>query len=258
MCRMGRLAGSALVPLRSRRDCFYCGTACGRDAGCTDRSWFGRGNGARREVAPAQDISDSDLEIGGDLTGFPAGTTRFLTRDDLLALPQVSYTVTDDTNFTGPTKVNGVLLEDLLRDLSAVCWDSALVVAICDDQYRASYPRSLPRAPPSCSRARSERQAALRMAQGLRRPRLGHGTLHDFAREIHTRLPDFVPSPDESRKFRGESCGWNFATNGRSWARLCRAGRAQARPLFRRDSRSHSRTAFVATTRAPQAGKSQE
>ena len=85
--------------------------------------------------------SPTDLEIGGDLTGFPAGTTRFLTRDDLLALPQVSYTVTDDTNFTGPTKVTGVLLEDLLRDLSAA-QGSALVVAICDDQYRAGYPEA--------------------------------------------------------------------------------------------------------------------
>jgi mono/diheme cytochrome c family protein len=83
--------------------------------------------------------SPSDLEIGGNLIGFPEATTRFLTRDDLLALPQVSYTVTDDTNFTGPTKIAGVLLEDLLRDLSAAP-GSALVVAICDDQYRASYP----------------------------------------------------------------------------------------------------------------------
>jgi mono/diheme cytochrome c family protein len=83
--------------------------------------------------------SPTDLEVGGDLRGFPAGTTRFLSWDDLLALPQVSYTVTGDTNFTGPTKVTGVLLEDLLRDLGAAP-DSALVVAICDDKYRANYP----------------------------------------------------------------------------------------------------------------------
>jgi mono/diheme cytochrome c family protein len=83
--------------------------------------------------------SPTDLEVGGDLRGFPAGTTRFLTWDDLLARPQVSYTVSGDANFTGPTKVTGVLLEDLLRDLGAAP-GSALVVAICDDKYRANYP----------------------------------------------------------------------------------------------------------------------
>ena len=31
--------------------------------------------------------------FAGDLAGLPSGTTRYLTRDDLLALPQVSYTV---------------------------------------------------------------------------------------------------------------------------------------------------------------------
>ena len=84
--------------------------------------------------------SPADLEIGGDLAGLPPGTARYLTRDDLLALPQVSYTVTDDSNFTGPTKVSGVLLEDLVRELSAAP-QSAMVVAICDDKYRANYPR---------------------------------------------------------------------------------------------------------------------
>ena len=78
--------------------------------------------------------------VGGDLAGLPHGATRYLTRDDLLALPQVGYTVTDDSNFTGPTKVSGVPLEDLLRDLSAAP-KSAMVVAICDDKYRANYPR---------------------------------------------------------------------------------------------------------------------
>jgi mono/diheme cytochrome c family protein len=87
----------------------------------------------------AQRASPTDLEIASDLKGFPAGTTRYLTRDDLLALPQVSYTVTDDDNFTGPTKVSGVLLEDLLRDLSAAP-RFAMVVAICDDKYQANYP----------------------------------------------------------------------------------------------------------------------
>lgn len=80
-----------------------------------------------------------DLEVGGDLTGVERGARRYITRDDLLALPQVSYTVTDDSNFIGPTKVSGVLLEDLLRDLSAAP-ESGMVVAIGDDKYHANYP----------------------------------------------------------------------------------------------------------------------
>lgn len=89
----------------------------------------------------AQRASASDLEVGGDLIGLPAGTTRYITREALLALPQVSYTVTDDSNFAGPTRVSGVLLEDLLRDLSAKS-RAAMVVAICDDKYRTNYPRA--------------------------------------------------------------------------------------------------------------------
>ena len=55
-------------------------------------------------------LSPADLEIGGDLAGLPPGTTRFLTRNDLLALPQVRYTATDDSNFTSPAKIRGVTL----------------------------------------------------------------------------------------------------------------------------------------------------
>lgn len=85
--------------------------------------------------------SSSDLEVGGEIAGLPAGTTRYLTRDDLLALPQATYSVTDDANFTGPTQVSGVLLEELIRYL-ATAPDSNLVVAICRDRYRANYPRA--------------------------------------------------------------------------------------------------------------------
>ncbi len=94
----------------------------------------------------AQRSSPSDLEVTGEelndeqSVGKP-GTTRYLTRDDLLTLPQVAYTVTDDPNFTGPTEVSGVLLEDLARALTESS-DSDLIVAVCSDQYRANYPRS--------------------------------------------------------------------------------------------------------------------
>jgi mono/diheme cytochrome c family protein len=85
--------------------------------------------------------SPSDLELGGELAGLPPGTTRYVTREDLLALPQVSYTVTDDPNFKGlgPTRVSGVWLEELIKRFAAPNAD--LVVAISDDKYRANYPR---------------------------------------------------------------------------------------------------------------------
>lgn len=83
--------------------------------------------------------SPADLEIGGDLAGLPPGTTRFVSRDDLLSLPQVTYTVTSDTNFTGPNAISGVPLEKLGPLLGAAP-ASDFVVAICDDLYRTNYP----------------------------------------------------------------------------------------------------------------------
>ena len=84
--------------------------------------------------------SSTDLEVGGELAGLPPGTTRYITREDLLTLPQVTYTVSDDSNFAGPTKISGVSLKDLAQSLSAAP-QADLVVAICDDKYRANYPR---------------------------------------------------------------------------------------------------------------------
>src|SRR5271163_3444135 len=48
-----------------------------------------------------------DLEVGGDLIGLPAGSIRYVTRKELLALPQHGYTVSDDPSFTETTKVSG-------------------------------------------------------------------------------------------------------------------------------------------------------
>jgi mono/diheme cytochrome c family protein len=86
-------------------------------------------------------VSPSDLEIGGDLAGLPPGTTRYLTRDDLLALPQVRTTAANDSNFSGPAKLSGVALGELLQRLSAAP-KSDMVIAICDDKYHAHYPRA--------------------------------------------------------------------------------------------------------------------
>jgi len=83
----------------------------------------------------------SDLEVSGALAGFPPEATRYITRAELLAMPQVNFTVTDDTNFTGPTRIRGVKLEDLARALGATS-PSDMVIAICDDGYLAAYPRA--------------------------------------------------------------------------------------------------------------------
>jgi mono/diheme cytochrome c family protein len=83
----------------------------------------------------------SDLEVGGDLAELAKGATRYVTLDSLLALPLVTYTVTDDPKFSGPTKISGIALEDLAPLLGADP-SADLVAAICDDKYRAAYPRA--------------------------------------------------------------------------------------------------------------------
>jgi mono/diheme cytochrome c family protein len=87
-------------------------------------------------------MSPSDLEIDGDiLGGTPQQTTRYATRDQLLALPQVTYTVTNDANFTGPTQISGVAIDQLIQAL-AVNPRNDLAIAICSDKYHAHYPRT--------------------------------------------------------------------------------------------------------------------
>src|SRR3984893_10175275 len=59
--------------------------------------------------------SPLDLEVAGDLPGAPPGAVRYLTREDLLAMLQTTFVVKNDANFTGPTEVSGILLEELIR-----------------------------------------------------------------------------------------------------------------------------------------------
>ena len=81
--------------------------------------------------------SPGDLEVGGQLAKVPAGSTRFIRYEDLLRLPQEDYTVNDDSNFHGKTKISGVSLEILARTFGQ---STDLVVAICYDRYRTNYP----------------------------------------------------------------------------------------------------------------------
>ncbi len=83
----------------------------------------------------------TDLEVSGALAGLPPDSTRYITHDDLMAMPLVTYTSSGDTNFVGPTRIRGVKLEDLARALGASPAQD-MIVAICDDKYRANYPQA--------------------------------------------------------------------------------------------------------------------
>lgn len=85
--------------------------------------------------------SPLDLEVGGELAGVEKGGTRYISREDLLALPQVTFTVSGDENFVAPVEVRGVTLEELAKHLGESP-QSDLVIAICDDLYRANYSRA--------------------------------------------------------------------------------------------------------------------
>lgn len=83
--------------------------------------------------------SPLDLELAGDLKGLPAGSTRYVRRDDLLALPQTSFAAVHDEKFTGSTQVSGVPFDELIRALGREP-GSDLVVAIASDGYRSNFP----------------------------------------------------------------------------------------------------------------------
>ncbi|WP_263357510.1 c-type cytochrome [Acidicapsa ligni] len=83
--------------------------------------------------------SPGDLEIGGELSGLPAGTLRYVRYEDLLKLPQETYTVSDDNNFKGRTEISGIALATL-ASLFGKSSHSDLIMAICYDKYRSNYP----------------------------------------------------------------------------------------------------------------------
>jgi mono/diheme cytochrome c family protein len=88
----------------------------------------------------AQRSSSGDLELSGDLAGVPAGESRFLTREDLLAVSHSMTISPDDGNFKTPSEVKAVPLEDLAHALGVP--SSNMVIAICKDKYRGHYPRA--------------------------------------------------------------------------------------------------------------------
>jgi mono/diheme cytochrome c family protein len=93
-----------------------------------------------RQILREKRSAGLDLEVAGDLAGLPAGSLRYIAQEDLKALPQVTYTVTDDANFVGAVEVRGVELEVLAREFAG-SGEKALIVAVCGDLYRAHYPQ---------------------------------------------------------------------------------------------------------------------
>jgi len=90
-----------------------------------------------KAILRAERASPGDLEVGGELAGLPAGSTRYVRYEDLLRLPQETYTVSDDSNFHGKTEISGVALSKLAETLGQ---SADLIVAICYDHYRTNYP----------------------------------------------------------------------------------------------------------------------
>jgi mono/diheme cytochrome c family protein len=70
-------------------------------------------------------------------TDLQVGESQFVSYRDLLRLPQVNFTTSDDSNFAPPAHVSGVPLEELKRSLGS---DADMVVVICADGYRGNYP----------------------------------------------------------------------------------------------------------------------
>jgi hypothetical protein len=77
----------------------------------------------------------TDLEVGGAIPG----ADQFISYQDLLKLPQVSFMASNDANFPAPARLGGVALDQLRRLLGA---GGDMVVAICKDGYRSNYTTS--------------------------------------------------------------------------------------------------------------------
>ena len=83
--------------------------------------------------------SPTDLLLSGDVPGTSDYAGRYVAYSELLKLPQVTFTVTDDSNFHGKAEIKGIYLEELLRAFG-IPGANMLIAAICDDEYEGHYP----------------------------------------------------------------------------------------------------------------------
>lgn len=82
--------------------------------------------------------SPQDLEISGDVPGLTAGASRFVSYAALSQLPQVTASVRNDENFSGPVQLSGISLDVLLAAMGVDGRD-ALIAAISNDGYEGHY-----------------------------------------------------------------------------------------------------------------------
>lgn len=91
-----------------------------------------------RLILHASAASKTDLAI----RGLAGGAVRYVRREELLGLPQVSAVVSDDPDMPGVTmRAGGVRLDVLAQAVGADGAD--LVDAVCSDGYRAYFPREM-------------------------------------------------------------------------------------------------------------------
>jgi hypothetical protein len=83
--------------------------------------------------------SPTDLQFSGDVPGTIDYAGRYVAYSELLKLPQVTFTVTDDLNFPGKAEIKGVYLNELLSTLG-IPNANTLIGAYSDDGYEGHYP----------------------------------------------------------------------------------------------------------------------
>lgn len=148
-----------------------------------------RENGAARVVLQEHRGSELDLAVAGELPGVPRGATRYISREELLKLPQVTYAVSDDPNFKGTVEVSGVLLEELSSAIGTLT-AASFVGGMCRSVSR-QLPAELHSRTSSGAGAENRRATAERLAEEFGSDVCVHGAVSDFAREIHTEFQDF-------------------------------------------------------------------
>ncbi len=82
--------------------------------------------------------SPTDLQFSGDVPGTIDYAGRYVAYSELLKLPQVTFTVTDDSNFPGKTEIQGVYLDEVLHAFG-IPDANTLVGANSDDGYEGHY-----------------------------------------------------------------------------------------------------------------------
>ncbi|MGD0369515.1 MAG: hypothetical protein ABSA94_18850 [Acidobacteriaceae bacterium] len=96
------------------------------------------GTAPHRIPLAVQRSSPQDLEISGDVPGIPQGGKRFVRYEDLSRLAQVTFTVKNDENFSGPVTLSGVSLDAIMAALG-LNGGKQLIAASANDDYEAHY-----------------------------------------------------------------------------------------------------------------------